>query len=165
MFLPRFKITYQKRLFLRATKGFTLIELLIVMAILGVLSIGLVAAINPTEKINAANDSRVLSDVGVQARAAESYATARNGFYPASAADLVTANELKFAPTPASGYGYNWITNPGSCTGGVDCTGIAIWSVMKSAKYSATPLMKYESATGKTCFLGPAITPVVGAQC
>jgi len=39
----------------RLKRGFTLIELLIVIAVLGVLAGGVIVAINPTAKINAAN--------------------------------------------------------------------------------------------------------------
>lgn len=45
------------------TKGFTLVELLIVMAILGVLAVGLVTLINPLQQIKKANDAKRKSDL------------------------------------------------------------------------------------------------------
>lgn len=45
------------------SKGFTLIELLIVIAIIGVLAAGVTIAINPTQRINAAKNARVKSDL------------------------------------------------------------------------------------------------------
>lgn len=45
------------------SKGFTLIELLIVIAIIGILAAGITIAINPAQKINAAKNARVKSDL------------------------------------------------------------------------------------------------------
>ena len=74
-------------------KGFTLVELLIVIAILGILAAGLLVAIDPVDKINAANDSRVQRDIASMASAAESYAVVNNGFYPATTADLSSSED------------------------------------------------------------------------
>ncbi len=134
-------------------QGFTLVELLVVIAILGVLAVGLIAAINPLDKINAASDARVLNDIGVLARASETYATANNAFYPAVITDLITSNELKAEPKPPTGYGpaYTYTSLPAGCTAGVSCTSITITSPLKATKYAAKPFDRYESATGKQC--------------
>lgn len=137
-------------------KGFTLIELLVVIAILGVLGIGLIAAINPLDKINSAGDARVISDIGVLARTAESYATSNNGHYSPTIAGLVTAGELKLAPIAPAGYsGYTYTGSPAGCTidgtGAGYCVSVVITNQLKSTKYSATPFQRYESSTGKTC--------------
>ena len=44
-------------------EGFTLIELLVVIAILAIIMAVVIVGINPADKINAANDSKVMSDV------------------------------------------------------------------------------------------------------
>ena len=143
-------------------KGFTLVELLVVIAVLGILSVGLIVTINPIDKLNSASDSRVLGDVGVLARAAESYSTARNGYYPASIAELVTTSELKVAPTAPSGYAYTYTALPTSCAGGTTCTSITITAPLKSNKYTVgppvAPFVRYESATGKQCQVATATT-------
>ncbi|HSW88349.1 MAG TPA: type II secretion system protein [Candidatus Saccharimonadales bacterium] len=141
------------------SSGFTLIELLVVIAIISVLAVGLLAAINPLDKINSASDARVMSDLGVLARASESYSSSHNGFYPAATTDLVTANELKVAPVPPTGYIYTFTALPAACTAGVSCTSITITSPLKSSKYSTTPFQRYESSTGKSCqVVDPATT-------
>jgi prepilin-type N-terminal cleavage/methylation domain-containing protein len=141
-------------------KGFTLIELLIVIAILGILAAGVLVAIDPVDKINAANDAKVQSDIGVQASASEAYAAAHSGFYPASAADLSTAGELKTTPVAPTGYTYTFVSAPASCTAGTTCTSVVITSTLKSKKYTgvSTPFQRYESSTGKTCQVLTATT-------
>jgi len=63
------------KLFNKSSKGFTLIELLIVIAILGVLAAALLVALNPAQKIAAANNSRVKQDVTNIGNAANLFAT------------------------------------------------------------------------------------------
>lgn len=134
------------------SKGFTLIELLVVIAILGVLAVGLIAAINPADKINSAGDSRVLSDIGVMARATESFSAGNNGFYPAGTANLTASGDLKAVPAAPSGYSaYVFTALPSACTSGTTCTSVTITGQLKSIKYTATPVAKFESATGKQC--------------
>ncbi len=146
-----------------ASKGFTLIELIIVIAILGVLAAGVLIAIDPVDKINQANDAKVQNDVSGAGRASEAYATFHNGFYPAALNDLVTSGELKRVPAAPSGYEpYSVVNmtqtppvNAGSCTAGVDCTGIIVSGRLKSKKYAApvpdTTYWQYQSPSGKSC--------------
>ncbi|HSW88347.1 MAG TPA: type II secretion system protein [Candidatus Saccharimonadales bacterium] len=150
------KVIAQKKY--TASSGFTLIELLVVIAIISVLAVGLLAAINPLDKINSASDARVMNDLGVLARASESYSSSHTGFYPAAIADLVSASELKVAPVPPTGYAYTFTALPAACTAGTTCTSITITSPLKSNKYSTTPFQRYESATGKSCQVATAAT-------
>ncbi len=60
-------------------KGFTLIELLVVIAIIGILAAVVLVAINPAERINEANDSKVKSDLGQVATAVETCYTSTGG--------------------------------------------------------------------------------------
>lgn len=54
--------TLQKAIALSRAKGFTLIELLIVIAVLGVLAVAVLSAINPIEQINRGRDTGARSD-------------------------------------------------------------------------------------------------------
>lgn len=62
-------------------KGFTLIELLIVMAILGVLAVVVLVAINPVQQLARTRDSGRKSTVTQVGHALEAYFTAHNGEY------------------------------------------------------------------------------------
>lgn len=57
----------------RLSKGFTLIELLIVIAIIGILAVAILSAINPVEQIAKANDSAKKSDAAEYLNAVERY--------------------------------------------------------------------------------------------
>ncbi len=151
-----------------SSKGFTLIELLIVIAILGVLAAGILVAIDPIDKINQANDSKVQNDVSAMGRAAEAYATTHNGFYPATMADLVTAGELKRVPVPPTGYdAYRYSAfnaTGGACIAGVSCTYLTIEAELKSKRFTSVSSPRYwlyNSTNGKSCDVdaGPSICP------
>jgi prepilin-type N-terminal cleavage/methylation domain-containing protein len=66
---------------LRLNAGFTMIELLIVIAILGILAVAVLSAINPIEQINRSRDTGTRSDAEQLISAADRY-YAFNGFYP-----------------------------------------------------------------------------------
>jgi prepilin-type N-terminal cleavage/methylation domain-containing protein len=66
---------------LRLQAGFTMIELLIVIAILGILAIAVLAAINPIEQINRGRDTGSRSDAEQLISAIDRY-YAFNGYYP-----------------------------------------------------------------------------------
>ncbi|MCL5411279.1 MAG: type II secretion system GspH family protein [Patescibacteria group bacterium] len=125
---------------MKSQKGFTLIELLVVIAIVGVLAGAVLVAINPTERINEANDANKKSKLGQVAQAVESCYTNNNASYancdtiaeleigqylktgvitdnPASLTDLDT-NDVVFDPNAASTQ-YYIITQlaQGSCSG------------------------------------------------
>lgn len=144
-----------KSLINKSNKGFTLIELLVVIGILSILVVGLMVAINPQDKLNAARDSRIISDMGAVSRASEAYATSNNGFYPATVANLVPS-ELKVAPSTSA----SWtVTNtPAGCTAGSTCTAIAFVAPLTSNKYitqsgctAATTWYRFNSSTGSAC--------------
>ena len=79
-------------------KGFTLIELLIAIAILGIIAAITMAAINPVQKLNQANDAKVKADIGSIATAAQTY-YAKNQVYPATAS-VATDPALVVAISP-----------------------------------------------------------------
>jgi prepilin-type N-terminal cleavage/methylation domain-containing protein len=74
------------------TAGFTMIELLIVIAILGILAVAVLAAINPIEQINRGRDTGSRSDAEQLLSAIERY-NAFQGVYPwQSAPDPATVD-------------------------------------------------------------------------
>ena len=86
-------------------KGFTLIELLIVMAILGVLAVVVLVAINPVQQLARTRDAGRKSGVSQLGRAMEAYYTSHGGSYVNETATaawinvLVGAGELSVVPT------------------------------------------------------------------
>ncbi len=62
-------------------KGFTMIELLIVIAVLGVLAVAVLSAINPIEQINRGRDTGGRSDAEQLVSATDRYYTTM-GYYP-----------------------------------------------------------------------------------
>lgn len=118
-------------------KGFTLIELLIVIGIIGVLAGVVLVGIDPVDKINAANDTKIQRDINALANAIESYAATNGGSYfgPTGAAltqaDLVTTGNLKLALTPPTGYTCaNYSITSTATTAQASC-------VLKSKKYTS----------------------------
>ena len=66
---------------MRKIRGFTMIELLIVIAVLGILAVAVLAAINPIEQINRGKDTGSRSDAEQLIGAVDRFYTA-NGYYP-----------------------------------------------------------------------------------
>lgn len=97
-------MTVQKlRKYLVANEGFTLIELLIVIAILGVLAVVVLVAINPVQQLARTRDAGRESGVTQLGHAVEAYAISHGGLYPAAAAawaqDLVDSGEISVIPS------------------------------------------------------------------
>ena len=97
------QMTVQNKKLLR---GFTLIELLIVMAILGVLAVVVLVAINPVQQLARTRDAGRKSGVTQIGHALEAYYTARGGNYVDEGTvgnnwidELVAAGELSSAPS------------------------------------------------------------------
>lgn len=72
---------FKKRFFLSLSKGFTMIELLIVIAVLGILAVAVLSAINPIEQINRSKDTGNRSDAEQLIGGIDRFYTA-NGYYP-----------------------------------------------------------------------------------
>jgi prepilin-type N-terminal cleavage/methylation domain-containing protein len=115
-----------RRVFKAYETGFTLIELLIVMAILGVLAVVVLVAINPVEQLAKARDSGRISGVTQIGRAVQAFYTNRNGCYPGNntspcnagteanwATTLTTSGELSVIP---AGIVHSYTTNSTPCT-------------------------------------------------
>ena len=89
--------------------GFTLVELLVVIAILGILAVGLLAAINPGAQLAKARDASRISTIKQLADAMTGYQIANNQYIdigPASPGTwitgLVNSGELKSVPSASS---------------------------------------------------------------
>jgi prepilin-type N-terminal cleavage/methylation domain-containing protein len=121
------------QIYRRINSGFTLIELLIVMAILGVLAVVVLVAINPAQQLARTRDAGRFSGVTQIGRATQAFSTVRAGTYPSNAAwhtELVAAGELSNVPAtipntltpPACGTNVqqNWCYAASAATGGVN---------------------------------------------
>lgn len=144
------------------SKGFTLIELLVVIAVVGILAAAVMVGIDPVDKMNAANDSKVQNDISAIATAVITHSTGNNGAYSANTADLATSGDLKVVPVAPTGYSaYVYTATPASpqcTTAAKDCTAVTITGQLKSKKYTATPFQRYETSSGKTCQVATAAT-------
>lgn len=91
-------------------KGFTLIELLIVMAILGVLAVVVLVAINPAEQLARTRDSGRVSSVTQIGHAVQAYYTSKSDFPVATDGSwitdsLVASGEMGSVPGEVEGTG------------------------------------------------------------
>ena len=85
-------------------KGFTLVELLIVIALLGVIALIVIAAINPIEQANRARDTRFKADGSQMIAAGDRYFASFNEF-PWVTAGIATSNDASFGFVSASNEG------------------------------------------------------------
>ena len=141
---------YMKKSLTAVRQGFTLIELLIVMAILGVLAVVVLVAINPVQQLARTRDAGRKSTVTQVGHAAEAYFTSHSGDYldttncPGLAAAWMTclsdAGEMSSVPSIIT----NSVGNNGTCTGvnvqneicyavNVGSTAAVIYTVLESA--------------------------------
>ncbi|QQS39536.1 type II secretion system protein [Candidatus Woesebacteria bacterium] len=153
-----------KKNFRDLRSGFTLIELLIVIAILGVLAVVVLVAINPVQQLARTRDAGRISTVAQLGHASEAYYTAQGAVYPQTLAALASTGELNQVP----GMVDNSLTT--ECTGHTDgwcvdvdadpATEIAIWSALEAQTnislcgVSATAAYAaYLSSAGRTCIV------------
>src|SRR3990172_150280 len=101
-------------------RGFTLIELLVTIGVLAVVAAGVLAAIDPVDKLRAGTDGRAQSDIGQVATGLNTYA-AVNTYFPSGAvcgadnicttwAELGTALQTELGPMPAAPTNYTYLT-------------------------------------------------------
>ena len=128
-------------------KAFTLIELLITIAIVGILSAAVLVGINPVQKLAQANDSKIKSDIGAIAGAAQSYmAGSPTGLYPTSVAVMVASKDL--SSTPGTPVNFSALkTSGGAACDATACGVFAVYYAL-NAPVTAGNVWCYRSATG-----------------
>lgn len=120
------------------------------------LASGLIIAINPQDKIRAANDAKVQNDISQIVGAAIALSAANEGGFPATLAELAPS-ELTVVPSAPTGYNnYTLVPAPAACTTAAkNCTSVVITGQLRSNKYTLPapgyPLWRYDSVTAKTC--------------
>lgn len=159
-------------------KGFTLIELLIVIAILGVLAVVVLVAINPVQQLARTRDSGRKSTITQIGHALQAYYTSRNGLYPTENAtwldSLVTAGELSSTPgavafsvgtAPACGTAQNGWCYDYDATAGTAVVSMGMESDIEQSKCAAnTAYFVFSTADGRSGLVCSAGAPAAGAQ-
>lgn len=169
----------------RLKKGFTLIELLIVMAILGVLAVVVLVAINPVQQLARTRDAGRKSAVTQIGHAVAAYYTARGGAYLSESGTggwvtrLVSSGEISSVPAQIT---WSVGTNPGCGTAAAaengwcydadntNNTNAIVFSPLESnseiSKCSSgtSPWFVYSSADGRACLVCSASAPTVAAS-
>lgn len=112
--------------------GFTLVELLVVIGVLGVLTAGILVAVNPAKQLAKARDANKISDAKQISNAINNYITIQgqpppnkipgSGYCSNNANfldELVTAGEIKIVPRPPSGVYCYYDYGKGNIIGGL----------------------------------------------
>lgn len=144
--------------------GFTLIEMIIVIAILGILAVVVITAINPAERQAQARDAGRKTTVLQLGHAAQSFGVANNGNYPVEstwAQDLVGYGDLATFPAGvayASGAPCSNVVQPFEdptfCYAYDATNGFLVYSVAESQQSvnkctSTTPYFVFSSADSR----------------
>lgn len=166
-------------------QGFTLIELLIVIAILGVLAVVVLVAINPVQQLARTRDSGRKSTIAQVGHALQAYYTARGGTYVTENATFMTslqsAGELSTIPSSVA---YSAISDPGCGAGAAEQNDLCysydatagnaiVFAILESnvedskcATATDRPAFVYSTADGRAGLVcvGAAAYPADGAQ-
>ena len=157
-------------------KGFTLIELLIVIAILGVLAVVVLVAINPVQQLARTRDSGRISSVAQIGHAVEAYMASHNGSYPTDLTELVTSGELTAIPSEVNNnLSALCMTDvlQGWCYETDETQEFLVWSRLEAdtnitlGSCTDESYIVYMSAAGKACIVcdAPALGTTVVADC
>lgn len=159
-------------------KGFTLIELLIVIAILGVLAVVVLVAINPVQQLARTRDAGRKSTISQLGHSLQAYYTARNGTYPTENTSwitaMVTAGEIASVPSavpfsvgtaPACGTAeFGWCYDY-DATAGNAVVSMGLESDIEQSKCaSGNAYFVYSTADGRAGLVCSASAPAAGTQ-
>ncbi len=142
----------------RFTRGFTMIELLIVIAVLGILAIAVLSAINPIEQINRGRDTSSRSDAEQLLSAIDRY-NASVGLWPwQNAAGEESAVDWKAisADYPPTAVGCKMLQNlaadpGGACPGTDEIKAAFVQRVIDTTK---NPLfIEYQAGAGNSVYV------------
>lgn len=132
-------------------KGFTLIELLIVMAILGVLAVVVLVAINPAEQLARTRDSGRASSITQLGHAVEAYYTAHNAIYPSAStwgSALSVSGEVSTVPS-----GVNFADGTTPCTVGATSGWCYVTNATDTIIYTRLESKSYGSKCSNTAWM------------
>ena len=148
-------------------KGFTLIELLIVIAILGVLAVVVLVAINPVQQLARTRDAGRQSSVAQLGHAVEAYYTSHNGTYPADLTALETSGEINQIPDEVvNTTGTETCGASGGWCYATDPSGAVVWAKLEADTNEEAntcaddgAYINYTTASGRACIVCSALSP------
>ncbi len=131
-------------------KGFTLVELLIVIALIGVLAVAVLAAINPLEQLNRARDTGMESDASQLLAAIDRYYASHEEF-PWVAVGEVANNDASYGFVSAKAQGVG-VCGAACTTDGVLLEALELKSEFRSRRF----ITAEDSASTELLYIGKA---------
>ena len=153
MNIENYNFNYQMKRILKS-RGFTLVELLIVIALIAILSVAVLATINPIEQSNKAKDSTIQNDAAEVMNAYERfYANAQT--YPwikFTDSPALTIDSGVLFPSSQAGFGicYSALSGASTAAGTCNTTGANLGQLIEADELKASFAGKGEFATPGT---------------
>jgi prepilin-type N-terminal cleavage/methylation domain-containing protein len=133
-------------------KGFTLVELLIVIALIAILSVAVLATINPIEQSNKAKDSTTQNDAAEVLNAYERYYANKSRYPWMEYSDTVTADQGKVYSSREAGFGicYGLQSGTSSTVGSCNTSGTELGKLIETDELKPSFVNKAEFQTSGT---------------
>jgi len=139
-------------------RGFTLIELLVVMAIVGILAVATIVAVNPLRNINQAKEANMKSDMAQIVLSLKAYITSHDGQYPDVSdpplQNLVVSKDLDSLPQQPDGSQYQYQRSL-TCASG-DCSAV-VWARLYNSPAGTVWCWDSTSNKFKESVMAPAV--------